>query len=708
MIRNTLLKKDWREVDYSIFDRLTKHRRGRGNPGGNKLTYLDTYATFDVETSRIQYNGEDHSFVYVWMFYMKTFDMMITGRTIQEFYSFLNVIKSHLSAFLPIYVHNLSYEFVFLSGVYDFGSEEVYAVKNRKIAKCLMLGKYEFRCSQILSNMSLDLWTKKYDVRHKKLSGDEFNYSIVRYPWTPLTEYEWAYCINDVIGLSECLDLELSMGRFNVATIPLTSTGFVRRDLKCAMHTLAYTMVRNMQPTYDTYLMLRQAFRGGDVHANRYYANQVVKDVHSYDRSSSYPDVLCNCVFPMSAFYPVTDLSDENIIKLQKSRKALLMKIKITDCTLRNPMWPSPYLSFDKCEVLETDPDHKPRYDNGRILYAPLVITTVTDIDYGIIYEQYSGNYEIMEAYWSRYGKLPIPYVDTIKYYYTLKTALKGDPEKQALYEKIKAKLNACYGCAAQNPVKFNSLYLDGLWLESNSDARDENGNLIVPEDLRQDPQTIYNKYCANSWSLYAWGVWCTAWARLRLYEGVKMASAELPDKPARKHNATSDFIYSDTDSVKYIGNVNWSEYNAIRYDDSINSGAYADDSKGTRHYMGVYEHDGDYDEFITFGAKKYVYLHDGKIGCTISGVNKRKAPKEIEATGGIESLIYSGRGVYIFREAGGTELKYNDQKEYGVITIDGHKLEITRNVCILDSTYALKMTEEYYALLGTCLQNMG
>ena len=256
-----MTRQPWQEVDLNQFNKLVKVKRGRGNQAGRKLKYLDSYATFDVETSRIDIGPDPHAVVYVWMMYFKCFDLMITGRTIQEYIEFMQLLKDHLAEYLVIYVHNLSYEFQFLSGVYDFSNDDVFALKSRKVCKALMMGKYEFRCSAILSNMSLDLYCKKYQVEHGKLSGAEFDYSKVRYPWTDLTPEEWAYCTNDVVGLSECIEVEMRIGKFNIANIPLTSTGFVRKDLKSAMRMVSHTMIPSMQPPYNVYLLLREAFR---------------------------------------------------------------------------------------------------------------------------------------------------------------------------------------------------------------------------------------------------------------------------------------------------------------------------------------------------------------------------------------------------------------------------------------------------------------
>ena len=114
---------------------------------------------------------------------------------------------------------------------------------------------------------------------------------------------------------------------------------------------------------------------------------------------------------------------------------------------------------------------------------------------------------------------------------------------------------------------------------------------------------------------------------------------------------------------------------------------------------MGVFEDEGEYSDFITFGAKKYAYVKDGKTGVTISGVNKELGAKEIDKAGGLSAL----REGFTFKEAGGTEAKYNDDPlsdGIDTITIDGCKIKITRNLCIKESTYTLGLTSDYKRLL--------
>ena len=83
----------------------------------------------------------------------------------------------------------------------------------------------------ILSNMSLSKFCQNEEgVTHYKLDGNEYNYDTFRLPTTPLSEYEQGYCYNDVRGLCECIKSRLKHD--TLASIPLTSTGYVRRELR--------------------------------------------------------------------------------------------------------------------------------------------------------------------------------------------------------------------------------------------------------------------------------------------------------------------------------------------------------------------------------------------------------------------------------------------------------------------------------------------
>ena len=644
-------------------------KRKQGNQKTRKrVKYKDIITAFDIETTRLI--DIEQSVMYVWQWQFGD-DYTVVGRTWEQFATFQRKISKILDdSVLVIFVHNLSYEFQFLRGIYQFSPDEVFAIKSRKVLKCNMHGCFEFRCSYIHSNMNLDTYTKKIGVKHKKLTGT-FDYEKIRYPWTELSNEELAYCVHDVQGLVEAIKIEMEHDGDNLYTFPLTSTGYVRRDAKKAMSTVSISFVKNQLPDYEIYKMLREAFRGGNTHANRYYANYTLHNVHSADRSSSYPDVMCNCKFPISEFYRLGDLPYKDVIKLiEKRNKALIMRVAITGIYLTRIDWGCPYLSISKCRHLENALE-----DNGRILSADYIETTLTDIDLRIVLQEYSfTDIRFFDVASSRYGYLPTPLINTICQYYHYKTELKNVPGQELLYMKSKNKLNSLYGMCAQDPVKQSILFIENDFKEQN----EEEAKLLLE----------HNK---KAFLAYQWGVWVTAWARYRLEEGIILAHGDIenPDSP--------QFVYCDTDSVKYLGDIDLTVFNRQRITDSKRSGAYATDPAGITHYMGVYEKEHDMCEFRTMGAKKYVYREtpDDKLICTIAGVSKSLGGKELESHGGI-TAFHEG---FTFEEAGGLEAVYNDDINE-VIDVDGHILKITSNVVLRPSTYTLGLSADYKRLL--------
>lgn len=644
-------------------------KRKQGNQRTKKrVKYKDIITAFDIETTRLA--NIEQSVMYVWQWQFDE-DYTVVGRTWEQFAAFQRKIAKILDDIvLVVFVHNLSYEFQFLRGIYQFSPDEVFAIKPRKVLKCNMYGCFEFRCSYIHSNMNLDTYTKKMGVKHKKLTGT-FDYEKIRYPWTKLSNDELAYCIHDVQGLVEAIKIEMEHDGDNLYTFPLTSTGYVRRDAKKAMSNVSFSFVRNQLPDYEIYKMLREAFRGGNTHANRYYANYTLHNVHSADRSSSYPDVMCNCKFPISEFYRLGDLSYKDVVKLiEKRNKALIMRVAITGIYLTRIDWGCPYLSISKCRHIENALE-----DNGRILSADYLETTLTDIDLRIVLQEYSfTDIRFFDVASSRYGYLPSPLISTICQYYHYKTELKNVPGQELLYMKSKNKLNSMYGMCAQDPVKKSILFINNDFQEQN----EEEAKLLLE----------HNK---KAFLAYQWGVWVTAWARYRLEEGIILAHGDIenPNSP--------QFVYCDTDSVKYLGDIDLTVLNRQRITDSKRSGAYATDPAGITHYMGVYEKEHDMCEFRTMGAKKYVYRETpkDKLICTIAGVSKSLGGKELESHGGITAF----REGFTFEEAGGLEAVYNDDIDK-VIDIDGHSLKITSNVVLKPSTYTLGLSADYKRLL--------
>lgn len=656
-------------------------RDRRGNKGNKKkIIYKDCICSFDIETTRIP--EIEQSVMYIWQFGLLVNDTIYYtyGRTWKEFNTFVDMIHdSHLR--LVIYVHNLSYEFQFLRNVFSFSNEDVFAVKSRKILKCVSEEyNIEFRCSYLLTNLGLDAFTKKMSVEHQKLSGEEFDYSKKRYPWTKMSSYEMQYSFNDVIGLLEAIHEQMVQWNDNLYTIPLTSTGYIRRMAKNALKSFNFkqrsSIIKSITP--DLYTELREGFRGGDTHANRYYVNETLYNVKSCDRSSSYPDVIVNDRFPMSPFQKENDCDENDLIRFHQFGKCYIARFSFTRLKQKDIFYGSPYISKDKSRMLENE-----IVDNGRILSADFLETTLTDVDFDIVKQEYTwDSIEIHDVFTSKYDYLPKELINLVIKLYTDKTELKGVEDKVNLYNASKALINSVYGMMAQDPVKF-----DIIFDETNEKT------FYIEDRTEEKKREKLEKYYKKNFLSYAWGVWVTAWARYRLKEMVNIVG--------------HSFVYCDTDSVKYLESEDKKEnerierlikkYNKVRQENSRKNGGFATDKHGITHFMGVYEDEGIYKEFKTLGAKKYVYKYnDDILHCTIAGVNKKYGGEELKSCDNFKVG-------FTFNKAGGTESVYND-RDYGLYDIvdngKKHSIYIGKNIVIRPSSYKIGITAEYERVL--------
>lgn len=652
--------------DYSIIKKAPCQKRRRGNQGKreNKRKYKDLFCAFDIEsTNDLELQ---QAYMYIWQCQIE--DYTIIGRTWDEWLIFCERACEQLQQdeYIMMYVHNLSYEFSFLKGIYGFTPEEVFCIQPRKVLKCEMMDHIEYRCSYLLTNMNLATFTKKMGVK-EKLSGEEYDYSKIRYPWTDLTDNELEYCITDVDSLVKALKVYFAIENDNYYTIPLTSTGYVRRDCKEAMRHFNRGELKNMLPDYDIYVLLKQAFRGGNTHANRYYAEEILENVSSYDRVSSYPDVMINELFPMSPWIREDDIDIERACrKIFKQKRACLMRIAFKNIRLRDPLDGCPYIPKHKCRNLTHHYN-----DNGRILWADFLEISLTDIDLKIILQQYKFDAAaIHDFYHCRYGKLPKALRDVIIKYYQDKTELKGVAGQELFYGLQKGKLNSIYGMSVQDICKRNILY--------------ENDSFVFDQELSD--QELYDKTIQKAFICYSWGVWTTARAREQLQIAINMTG--------------DNFVYCDTDSVKFIddGSISFENYNKSRKKDSEKNGGVASDKNGKKYYLGLYDYEGTYKQFITLGAKKYCYVdNDEQLHITVAGAGKTAGAAELARKGG----IYAFKEGFTFIDAGGTESVYNDITEPFIVNIDGNSLNITSNCLIKASTYTLGITGEYKRILN-------
>lgn len=653
------------EFNTAIFTEIKANRNFRGRRKNDDTIYRDTICAFDIETTRIE--EIEQSVMYIWQFaFLKGNDIYaVYGRTWDEFKQFFSLINEGELINL-IFVHNLSYEFQFLRSVIEI--KDVFALKSRSVLKFNSYSS-EFRCSYHQTHKSLDKFLKDMNVENKKLTMD---YSKKRYPWTPLTQDELDYSLNDVIGLVQAMKARMEMGDDTLYSLPLTSTGYVRRRAREAMKKFDYRKLHSMMCDYSLYTLLREEFRGGDTHANRMYAGKILTNVESWDRASSYPDVMVNCKFPMSRFKFAGNATVDDLSRWKKFNKCFIARFHFINLRQKDVYYGCPYLSKDKALT-----HGKCVWDNGRLLNTldkEEIVYSLNDVDFDIISNEYIWDeLRITDSYYAEYGYLPKPLINLVKTLYNDKTSLKGVPGREADYALSKEMINSLYGMCAQNPVKLDILYSD----------TEEPFKL---EELSKDElHEKLAKYNHKAFLLYAWACWVTSWARYKLKQIV---------------NIVGDlFVYCDTDSCKFIKDETYPIIllKIESLNQSLISDTYADDPSGHLHFIGVFEPDGSYRRFVTLGAKKYAYEdEEGDLHITIAGVNKSAGARELAARGGLEAL----RVGFEFREGGGLESVYNDSA-YGAHTIDNHTLYIGKNVVLRPSSYTVGITMEYASVIS-------
>ena len=140
----------------------------------SKCAYINAPFAFDIETtSYIDKDGNKRAFMYE--FSMSLNGVPVYGRYWYEFMSVLRQLKQRYKLSkkkrLVIYVHNLAYEFQFLQG--RFPVSDVFARVNRHPMKCVIDECFEFRCSYVLSGLSLAKTAEQITIHDiKKLTGD--------------------------------------------------------------------------------------------------------------------------------------------------------------------------------------------------------------------------------------------------------------------------------------------------------------------------------------------------------------------------------------------------------------------------------------------------------------------------------------------------------------------------------------------------------
>ena len=685
--------------------------------GKKKRLYDDNIYTFDIETiSLFNINGEYKPFdlrlsqsfyrdtekaccPYIWQFGIN--DKVYYGR---EFIDFEKVLKAlsdkRVTKF--IYVHNLSYEMQFLLDIIEKNNWHITNMCARNVRKPIQFTIEElnivFRCSYMLTNLSLEKSAEKY-TSIKKATGD-LDYNKAYSPLSKLDERALYYCEMDILTLYEIIKHFID-DYGHIANIPLTQTGEVRRAL---LKDVDYFYLRHqweLVPPEYMYMALVQAFMGGITHSNILHTNKLFragvdgcKGIWSYDFSSSYPFVLVCRKYPSEPFFAIR----EKDIEKYKDSHCLLYDVTLTNVKAKIY---NHYIPFSKMQEVNegSKGDYKLTIDNGRVTQVKSCRMIVTDCDLQNIIDSY--NLEITyNNIWASFAR----YLDkrVIKFIldrYSAKTTLKGVEGKEDFYMKMKQQLNSVFGMSCTNQVKsgieFDTVKDKWVTHQLYDMIETEDGEKIrfidkKLADMRKSYSTLF---------FYAIGVWCTAYARTNLWQAVR----------ALDH----DVIYYDTDSIKGTGEAVKAyveDYNnkVIRElqesakDNDIPIELYIPkDKKGVEYPLGVFDNEtkkGLLKEFKTLGSKKYAYKDSkGKLHITVAGVSKK-------AVIGLRSLKDFNKSLVFYPECTGKLTHYYEDKQpdFSYIDIDGnlYTCKQKHSIILQPTSYSMSLTPVYERLI--------
>lgn len=657
------------DFPYDKFNNVQRVERG-------KKSYFSLANTFDIETTTMRVDEcpifhRDFGFMYIWQFCCD--EITCIGRTWESYKTFINRLKSAIGVDsktkLVVYVHNLQFEFQFMRNF--FNVESVFARSKRDVVYAV-IENVEYRCSYALSNMSLDKFLKNTKgVKLRKLSGEEFDYRKKRYPDTELTDKELEYSVVDVIGL--CQAIKSKMEEDDLIDIPLTSTGYVRREFrdKCLSSDKYKKHMINIALTPKTYALCTEACRGGVSGSNSINTGWTIDNVDSFDIKSSYPYQMATKYFPQSKFLQVrAEFGTDKFDKLL-NRKCCLI---VWECSnLRLKKWEGiPYISKAKCRAISGG-----KFGNGKVYRADRIGMCCTEIDFMIIQDSYDfDNVIIHEMYFADRGMLAKPFREHLMEMFQYKTDLEGGDKY--IYAKYKNKINAAFGMMLTDILNPEIEYIQG-------------SNEPWVEEPIENIQKALNKYYYRNTSFlsYQHGVWVTAHARNSLYKGMKIVG--------------NDIVQVDTDSVKTIGDYH-KEFDALNK--QIMKEAENFDIKpysfknGEKVYLGIWEHENGkhkytYSQFKSLGAKKYVYKESGndELEITVSGLRKGAA-KWMENNGGFDA--FSPGTVVPPIESGRTASVYNDLQNVHLVMVNGHEVIMGSNIAINDVSYTVGVTDEW------------
>lgn len=718
-------------------------------------TLCDDFITLDTETSWNHDEENPVGWIYQWALTYK--GEVVYGRRPSELLAALNEIKrvNQLGEYaisekgsichkIDIYVHNLSYDYTYIGDwlrdtfgcLYRSGmsSQTMLAISPHSLLSYECAGLC-FKCSFKLTHKSLAQWGKDVNTPHRKLV-DTVDYDAIHYQDSELSFTDWKYMFYDVIVLDECMRQQLRIYNDDLISVPLTVTGYVRREVKNEYlkdKKNRYGFL-NRRLSADIYKLCREEFAGGLTHGNRYLAEKTVRPnrkkgqfIKHRDFRSHYPSQQRAHDFPIGKPYIYFDEykakergmkppSIKRVMEIAKT-KCVLVKLRIKYAELKDPRITIPYLQSSKCGSV-----NNAVIDNGRVIKIGSenedwdgFTITVNEDDLRILLYMYKMKVCVETVITMQRGKLPQYLIKSIDKFFKGKTdhkdqvkeleAMKVKGADPRLIEAItnlmiaKGLLNGIYGMSATDPIREN-FYENYDVLEAN----DRWGKTPYDDEQKADMLDEYYSDFTHFMD-YQFGLWTTSHARLELIKFCIIVGWE-------------NVLYCDTDSIFYLSNAEIEEKvekaNKACLEHAEKVGAFIVSNKGKKvHYDQFELEKEDIVSFRFLHAKCYAYekvryRKDGKpmldengntqleLVCVIAGVkrfgkdDRGKTISREEELGGIDNLSPA----FIFTHCGGMTKKYVYALPH-IEYINGHKTEVASSCILMKTTKTLKGMEE-------------
>lgn len=590
--------------------------RSRGERDGAYVYNLP--CSFDIETSSFYEGKNKRATMYMWQ--ISICGLVIIGRTWAEWLETLETLHREFKTVagqlhLLIYVQNLQYEFQWVARWLEW--VEVFAIDNRKPVHALCSLGIEFKCSYVLSAFSLAKMGEHLTlIPVQKTEGQEV-YDTIRHSESTLDWKTIRYGVNDVQVVVSFIYEEMEKNG-NISKIPLTNTGYVRSFCRRAClqgfdnnpKRRCYTRFRYLDWIHgltlelEEYNQARRGFQGGFTHTNPFWAgNDNVWDFVGKDFTSAYPSIIVlSSMFAMSKCEYIHEV---NADILEESCKYYFCMFDVIFEGLESTFLYDNYISYSRAWGSSNCTTA-----NGRIVKGDKVCITICGADWTIIKRTYKWK-KMSVGHLRRYkrGYLPTDFVKAVLSLYADKTTLKSVKGKEIEYQQKKGMCNATFGMSCQSVFKETNIFNGEDW------------ETIEPDAVKELEKYNTSK---SRFLFYIWALTITAECRKNLW------SAILECGP--------DYIYSDTDSIKYMNPEKHQAYfdgynnHIVRMIEqsskfhNIPIEQYMPKTiKGEIKIIGVWDDDGKYMRGKFLRAKCYMLQKwDGEITLTASGLNKK------------------------------------------------------------------------------------